>query len=708
VGALDGLRGVAVISVILFHGGVTWLGGGFLGVELFFVLSGFLITSLLLAEWLERGTIALGAFWARRARRLLPALVLLVIAIGVYTAAGNASVMPGLFGNGLAALLYYSNWHQIAAGTNYFAASGPVSPFQHTWSLAIEEQFYALWPPLVLASVWVVRRSGGSRSGTLRGLLLVALAGVVASAVQNALMFDGGTGLDRVYYGTDTRATGLLAGAALAILLALRRTTEHDGEAQPRAGRFGRQVLGPAPARALAWVRGHERVAWGAVAIVALAVVLYAMRFATGSSAWMFPWGLLMIDLATVAVIASVVAAPGTIAERLLSARPLRATGRISYGLYLWHFPLFLWLDADDTGVSGVRLLALRVAITVGASVASYVLVEQPIRRRRCPAWLIGSLAPAGVGAAVASLFVASVAGALPNGPSNARIASLASSRFAGNGPACTVSLVDRPGYGVAPVPMKSEQAFEFNALGDHSLVWHGSAAKRFTTCPPKRILVIGDSIAFTIGLPMLEDEQSYGVEVANAAILGCAFSTRGDLDVNGVWQSPETDCASALPTWTARERQFHPDEVVIELGYRDEFDWRWNGRVVHLGEPNFDAYVQRQIDQFVSALRRGGTKILLLSVPFTDPPALSNGDAAPAASIQRHKLINSLLARAAVRAGRGAAFVDVDKTLSPHGHYTGELNGQVCRFDGVHISLFCANLLQEQILPAARRLLGK
>jgi peptidoglycan/LPS O-acetylase OafA/YrhL len=700
-----------VIGVILFHGGVTWLGGGFLGVELFFVLSGFLITSLLLAEWLERGTIALGAFWARRARRLLPALVVLVIAIGVYTAAGSASAMPGLFGNGLAALLYYSNWHQIAAGTNYFAASGPVSPFQHTWSLAIEEQFYALWPPLLLALVWVTRRSGGSPTRTLRGLLVVALVGVVASAVQNALMFDGGTGLDRVYYGTDTRATGLLAGAALAILVAMRRATERGGDGQPTARGAGRPralaraaAIGPA----LAWTRGRDRAVWSAVAIIALAVVLCAMRYATGSSMWMFPWGLLVIDLATVAVIASVVAAPGTIAERLLSVAPLRATGRISYGLYLWHFPLFLWLDANDTGVSGVRLLALRMAITVGASVASYVLVEQPIRRRRCPAWLIGSLAPAGAGAALASLLAASAAGALPAAASKAPIASIASAKFAGSGPACMVSLVDRRGYGVAPVPLKSEQAFEFNALGEHSLVWHGSAARRFTTCPPKRLLVIGDSIAFTIGLPMLEDEQRYGVEVANAAILGCAFSTRGELDVNGVWQPPEADCAGALPTWIERERQFHPDEVVIELGYRDEFDWRWNGRVVHLGEPVFDAYVQRQIDQFVSGLRRAGTRILLLSVPFTDPPALSNGDAAPAGSAQRHKLINLMLARAAKRAGRAAVFVDIDKTLSPAGHYTGALRGQDCRFDGVHISLFCASLLQEQILPAARRLLEK
>ena len=216
LGALDGLRGIAVLAVILYHGGVPWLAGGFLGVEVFFVLSGFLITSLLISEWLDRGKIALGAFWARRARRLLPALVVLVAVIGLYyTTAGSAKAVPGLLGDGFAALFYYSNWHQIATGASYFAASGPVSPFQHTWSLGIEEQFYALWPLLVLAAVWCVRRGGGSKPASLRLLLAVALLGVVASAAQNALAFDGGSGLDRVYYGTDTRATGLSRGRRL-------------------------------------------------------------------------------------------------------------------------------------------------------------------------------------------------------------------------------------------------------------------------------------------------------------------------------------------------------------------------------------------------------------------------------------------------------------------------------------------------------------
>src|ERR1700748_3312949 len=228
---LDGLRGVAVAAVLLYHGGVSWSGGGFLGVEVFFVLPGFLITSLLVAEWGRSGAIALRAFWARRARRLLPALFALVAAIGVYYAlAGPTKAIPGLQGDGIATLLYISNWHQVAAGTNYFAATGPVSPLEHTWSLAIEEQFYLVWPLAVLGVLWLgARRSPGDPRRPLVLLLALSLAGALASGLDMALMFDGGRNLTRVYYGTDTRASGLLIGASVAVGLALLRHRARAG-----------------------------------------------------------------------------------------------------------------------------------------------------------------------------------------------------------------------------------------------------------------------------------------------------------------------------------------------------------------------------------------------------------------------------------------------------------------------------------------------
>src|ERR1700744_795751 len=194
---LDGLRALAVVAVLLYHGGVSWSGGGFLGVEMFFVLSGFLITSLLVAEWGRSGAIALRAFWARRARRLLPALFALVAPIGVYYAlAGATKAIPGLQGDGIATLLYFSNWHQVAAGTNYFAASGPVSPLQHTWSLAIEEQFYVVWPLLVLGILTFTRRRGASDRRSLQVLMGLSLGGAALAATEMALLFSRGPGPD--------------------------------------------------------------------------------------------------------------------------------------------------------------------------------------------------------------------------------------------------------------------------------------------------------------------------------------------------------------------------------------------------------------------------------------------------------------------------------------------------------------------------------
>ena len=203
-----------MVGVLLYHGGVSWAGGGFLGVEVFFVLSGFLITSLLVVEWSRSSTIALGAFWARRARRLLPALFCLVTVIGIYYAlAGSSKAVPGLKGDGIATLLYFGNWNQILTQSSYFAATGPVSPLQHTWSLAIEEQFYIFWPVLLFGVLWLAGRVTSRRSPwELRALLAFSVLGAVGSAIEMALLFDGGRGLNRVYYGTDTRAFSLLTG----------------------------------------------------------------------------------------------------------------------------------------------------------------------------------------------------------------------------------------------------------------------------------------------------------------------------------------------------------------------------------------------------------------------------------------------------------------------------------------------------------------
>jgi peptidoglycan/LPS O-acetylase OafA/YrhL len=679
---LDGLRGIAVLAVVLYHGGVTWTPGGFLGVEVFFVLSGFLITSLLVAEWQRSSRIAIGAFWIRRARRLLPALFVVVGAIGIYYLfAGAAHAVPGLKGDGISALTYVSNWHQIVAGSNYFAANGPVSPLEHTWSLAIEEQFYLVWPLVVFGVLWLASRRGASPTrGPLKLLLALSVVGLAASAIDMALLYDGGQRLNRIYYGTDTRAFGLLIGASLAIALPLAR---------------GRTRARP-PRRAL-----------GLAALIALAATFTAMDLVNGSTSWMYPYGMLGVDAAVVILIVTAVAHPGSLAARLLAVGPLQALGRISYGVYLWHFPLFLWLSESATGLDGVSLLVVRVAVTLAISTASYVLIEQPIRQRRRPAWMIRALTPLAAGGSVAALLLASAASALPVGVPAAASLPQPPPGLAGSDAACTVTLTDGRGYGLAPPPKSKEAQFVYNALGYHQLSWSGSAQKTFHTCPPKRVLLVGDSLAFTLGVPWLEDEERYGIKLANAGVLGCAFTTEGELNVAGTWEAQSAGCPNALQQWAAEKKALHAQAVVVELGYRDQFDWRINGKVVHLGQPEFDRYLQSQINHLVDVLGAGGTKILFLSIPYTHPPDSRDGSPSPAADPQRHERINSMIEAAAARRPKTASVLDLDQIVSPGDHFDANVNGQRCRFDGVHFSAYCSELVEPRVLGEVRKMLG-
>ncbi len=436
--------------------------------------------------------------------------------------------------------------------------------------------------------------------------------------------------------------------------------------------------------------------------------MLAATASVGGSDGWLYPYGLLGLDGAVAVLILAAVALPASLAARAISVRPLRALGTISYGLYLWHFPLFLWLSASSVGFGGAPLLIVRLAVTVAVSVASFFLVEQPIRQRKRPTWLVRATAPLAAGGAVAALLLASAADDLPVGVPAAATLPKPPAGLAGNGPACTITLKDAPQYGLAPPPASKVTTFEYNALGYHQLTWSGTAQKTFETCPPKSVLIVGDSMAFTLGLPWLEDEQRYGVQLADAALLGCAFTTaRGELDVDGTWTAQSAGCTSELALWEREKEELHAKAVVVELGYRDQFNWKINGKVVHLGQPAFDAMVRKQIDQFVRVLGAGGTKLLFLSVPYTDPPNNPDGSAAPAADPARHQLINQMLDETAVAHPSTVQVLDLDKTVSPGDHYNATVNGQRCRFDGVHFSVYCAELVEPRVLGEVRKLVG-
>ena len=282
VPALDGLRGVAVVGVLAFHLG--HLRGGYLGVDLFFVLSGFLITSLLLVEREGTGRIDLGAFWARRARRLLPALFLLLAAVAAYAATNPVDVvMSGLRADALATLAYIANWHAIVADKGYWDLFASPSLLEHTWSLAIEEQLYVVWPLVVFGALRFGRRA----------VLGTALVLAAASALAMVVLHGAGDDTSRVYFGTDTRAAAVLVGAALA-----------------------------------AWRGSRFR---GAPAVGAVAAALLGVAWCTvpGTAGWLYEGGFLVCSIAGAVVLAGALQ-PGPLAT-VLSARPLRHLGVISY-----------------------------------------------------------------------------------------------------------------------------------------------------------------------------------------------------------------------------------------------------------------------------------------------------------------------------------------------------------------------------------------
>ncbi|CAB4649530.1 unannotated protein [freshwater metagenome] len=346
---IDGLRAIAVTSVLLYHSDVPWVPGGFFGVEVFFVISGYLITALLLAEWRNGHRIALGSFYLRRARRLLPALFLMLGVVGLYSVLFLPDEVHTLRGDTFGAVTYVQNWWQIFAGRSYFAEAGRPPLLKHLWSLAVEEQFYLLWP-IICA---VLFRFFGDRPGRLFGVIA---GGALFSTLLMWLMFPGDAlNASRVYYGTDTRASGLLLGAALAVAWPPWRLT-------PKVTLAGRAVLNIA-------------------GCVGLAIVGWYLFGVSDSAAWVYSGGFLLLGFGTLLVIATTVH-PGADIRRLLGFKPLVWIGLRSYSLYIWHWPIYQITRPDlDVPLHGYALLALRLTLTVIIAELSFRFVETPIRK---------------------------------------------------------------------------------------------------------------------------------------------------------------------------------------------------------------------------------------------------------------------------------------------------------------------------------------
>ena len=630
--ALDGIRALAVATVLAFHGGMPWAKGGFLGVDAFFVLSGFLITSLLLNEWHTTGRIDLVAFWARRARRLMPALFLMMAGVGVYAVLfAEPDQLDKLRGDALATLGYVANWRPLFSGESYFDQFAVPSPLRHTWSLAIEEQWYAIWP-LAVFGLLAVRR------GSLRTLFVVTAVLMAASAMLMALLYVPHADPSRVYYGTDARAQSLLVGGLLAMVLS-------QWQATPAPFPLARQTSQRNELRSV-----FAHVFLQVAAVAAIAYVAWMWTTTGGDSVFLYRGGFLTLALAVATVIAAAVQ-PGGPVRRALSLPPLRSLGLISYGVYLWHWPLYLVLTPERVGWDGYALFALRVGVTVGVAVASYHLLEMPFRRGAFRQWRVSwGMAPAAISVLAVALVLTTRGGepafSLANLSSSSTVGVLASE----------------------PAPTAPPE----NA---------GATA-------PTRLILVGDSVALTLGPGLWWAAAGNDMQSWSRAKLGCGFLRADEQKVFGEWKRQGDACKLWPEEWPSYIDAFQPRVVVMLAGAWDMYDFRVNGVEYEFGSPEADAYVVDELNAAVDVMSSQGAKVVFLTTPYFEIRDLALDVSGDRFNPARVDALNELYREVAASRPDTVSVLDLNRLISPDGRYAETVDGVNVRAnDGVHFS---------------------
>ena len=351
--SIDSLRALAVLAVIIYHVDVNYLPGGFLGVDLFFVLSGYLISSLIIKEYKKTGSLNLYNFYIRRARRLLPAVYFMITVVLVVIVMFNGVLLKKSHLDAIFGYIYSSNWWYIFHKLDYFDSFGSQSPFKHLWSLAIEEQFYMIFPLLFL----LINRKKKDKDGFYklnRNFLYVILGVILVSLIAHIILFDINN-ISRIYFGTDTRAFSLLVGVVGAILYPMDKLNTK--------------------------ITPQENLVYSVVSLISIAALITIMIYTSEYNTWLYRGGFLLVAILGIIIIISS-GKQHTIMAKLLSFKPVVFIGKISYSLYLWHFPvLVLTTPVSEIGKPNIFFVVLRVILTFILAIISYALVETPIRK---------------------------------------------------------------------------------------------------------------------------------------------------------------------------------------------------------------------------------------------------------------------------------------------------------------------------------------
>ena len=642
---LDGLRALSVLAVIAYHADLAWIPGGFLGVEVFFVVSGFLITTLMLEERAQTGSVSLRSFWLRRARRLMPALFVMLVALAFAVATFATVHAPDFRRDVVPSLLYVSNWWQIFfVETPYFAPTDlPV--LRHLWSLAVEEQWYLVWPLAFLAF--------HRRSARMSGMVLaIASLGIM---VGTALLWlpDSEQRTNFLYLSTPTRASGLLLGAALAFVWK-PWTSAQD-------------------------VRRLRSIAADAAAIVAIGVIAYAMATQHVDDRSLYMWWLPATTLGSTVVIAVIVRPSISLVARVMRNPVLAAIGRRSYGLYLWHWPIFVIAEARQS----VTRLAVALTLTVVINELSYLLIETPARNGVIGTWwsrrqewsVMRAIGTTLAGAAmITAVFVVGV-----------RVAAVEARDLS----------IDTSG---------EEVVFDLEAaIATTTVPPSVSTTVRPTptTLPklPRRVVIVGDSQAHSLAV-----NKPSGIEetflVSNGALDGCGVYERGvGIGGNtGKFRRDFGNCAGFDKKWAASATKAKADVALVVLGAWEVLDLRVGNVQYKVGTDAADDLFTAQLAKGVRALRSTGASVALLEVPCMRPLESSGGPVPPLPQRRddsRTQHLNTLLREFAAPEDDSVYFV-----TGPH-EWCNNMKISTStsyRWDGVHVYKPGAKLIFEAV----------
>jgi len=642
--SLDGIRAFSVIAVMLYHANIAWLPGGFLGVEVFFVVSGFLITSLLIEERESTQHIDLKQFWIRRARRLLPALVVMLAATAVCVAFYATDSAPDFRRDVLPSLGYFSNWWQIfAVDTPYFAASSlPV--LRHLWSLAVEEQWYVIWPLLfafVFGAKWMRRK--------ISGVLLVACSGAVMATTALRFVQDNETRTNFLYLSTITRSSGLLLGAAVAMLWR------------------------PWRKKALSsWWRSSIA---DALAIASIAVIGVLMATVHVADVRLYQGGLAVTTIASAVIIAVVMRPNGLFVKKFFSQELFVEIGRRSYGLYLWHWPIFVVAHARDSG----NRLAVALAVTIIINEFVYQYVEIPTRQGALGNWWRNRQQLSAMHRRLPLLIAAAVVASL--GITGIKVVGIEARDLAIDTSTANV---------IFSVPTTVASASSLPAASTTST----TIAKL-----PRKLVIVGDSQAHALAI-----NKPSGMEktfaITDGSIDGCGIYDRGVGvgGTNGNFRRNFANCVGFETSWAKSATKAGADVALVVIGAWEVLDLKINGFTFAMNTSPADTMFRTQMKRGIDALRATGATVALLEVACMRPVD-SKGGPVPALPQRgddtRTSHLNDLLREIAAPEDDGVFFVSGPKEWCSDPKISTSLS---YRWDGVHAYKPGAKLIFETI----------